>query len=119
MRDRARRSAAPVAAALTALALLGGCIIHGEAPEPRPLTPAEMAVRLLPGQMNVSIELQKSCQPVGTIARFQSEYDIRIATVAAGGNVAQFIQDVSYTHTENYFTTRFAASDVRFWACPQ
>ena len=115
-----RHTAARVAAALSTLALVGGCFIHGgEVPEQRPLSPAELAVRIVPGQMNVSIGLQKHCRPVGTIMRFQNEYDIRVATVSAGGNVAQYINSESYTRTENnVVTAAAAASDVRFWACP-
>ena len=120
MPDGVRSSTARVAVALSVLALVGGCFSYGsEVPEQRPLTPAELAVRIAPGQMNVSIGLQQHCRPVGTIMRSQSEYDMRVAAVAAGGNVAQFIQDVSYTHTsDNVVTAAYAAKDVRFWACP-
>ncbi len=119
MPDGARSTVARVAASLMALALAGGCYAYGEVPERRPLTPTELAVRFVPGSMNVSIGLQRTCRPVGTIMRFHNAYDVRLATVAAGGNVAQFIQDVSYTHSSNYVVTAaYAASDVRFWACP-
>jgi hypothetical protein len=119
MPDRTRRTAARVAVALITLAFLGGCFVHGEVPEQRPLSPAELAVQIVPGQMHVSIGLQKHCRPVGTIMRFQTEYDIRMATVSAGGNVAQYINSESYTRTENnVVTAASAASDVRFWACP-
>jgi hypothetical protein len=115
----ARLRTARAAVALLTLALAGGCFFHGEVPEQRPLSPAELAVQIVPGQMNVSIGLQKHCRPVGAIQRFQNDYDIRVATVAAGGNVAQYIQDVSYQRTENNtVTASYAASDVRFWACP-
>ena len=114
----ARRTAARVAAALMALALVGGCFGYTEAPERRPLTQAELAVRILPGQMNVSIELQKSCRPVGMLARINNEYDMRVAAVASGGNVVQLINHMSYTQTDNNFTTTSSATDVRFWACP-
>lgn len=118
MPDGIRRTAAGVAVALTTLALVGGCLLHGGGPERRELTPAELAVRVLPGEMHVSIELQKNCKPVGTIERFQNEYDIRVHTVSVGGNVAQLINQMSYSRTENNYTTTFAATDVRFWACP-
>ena len=119
MPDVARPRTARVAVALLTLALAGGCFIHGEAPEQRPLTPAELAVQIVPGGMAMSIGLQQRCRPVGTIARFSNEYDIRVATVAAGGNVAQRLQDVSSMRTENnVVTSAYAASDMRFWACP-
>ena len=118
MPDGTRRTTARVAVVLITLALLGGCFVHGEAPERRPLSPAELAVRILPGQMNVSIELQKNCRPVGTIARIDNEYDMRVQTVAVGGNVVQLINQMSYTQSDNNQTTTTSATDVRFWACP-
>jgi hypothetical protein len=103
---------------MIALALAGGCFLHGGGAERRELTMQELAVRVLPGEMHVSIQLQKSCQPVGTIDRHTNEYDIRVQTVANGGNVAQLINQVSYSRTENNYTTTFAATDVRYWRCP-
>jgi hypothetical protein len=113
-----RHTAARVAAALSTLALMGGCFVHGEAPEQRPLTPAELAVRIVPGQMHVSIGLQKHCRPVGTIARINNEYDMRVAAVASGGNVVQLINQMSYTQSDNNSSVTTSATDVRFWACP-
>jgi hypothetical protein len=104
--------------ALITLALLGGCFAYTEAPERRALTPAEMAVRILPGEMSVSIELQKRCRPVGALVQINNEYDMRVQAVAAGGNVAQLINHMSYTRTDNNYTTTSSATDVRFWACP-
>jgi hypothetical protein len=113
-----RRTAARVAVALMTLALLGGCFGYTETPERRPLTMAELAVRIVPGQMHVSIGLQKQCRPVGMIMRIGNEYDMRVAAVAAGGNVVQLINHMSYTQSDNNSTTTTSATDVRFWACP-
>ena len=109
---------ARVAVTLTTLALVGGCFGYTETPERRPLTMAELAVRIVPGEMHVSIGLQRSCRPVGTIARINNEYDMRVAAVASGGNVVQLINHMSYSQTDNNFTTTSSATDVRFWACP-
>lgn len=117
MRDTTRRTAARMAAALTTLALVGGCVITTGVAR-RELNAAELAVRVLPGEMHVSVELQKACRPVATIERFTNEYDIRVHAAANGANVAQLINQMSYSRTENNYTTTFAATDVRFWACP-
>jgi uncharacterized protein YcsI (UPF0317 family) len=113
-----RRTAARVAAALSTLVLLGGCFVHGEVAERRPLTMAELAVRIVPGQMHVSIGLQKQCRPVGTIERINNEYDMRVQAVANGGNVVQLINQMSYTQSDNNSSVTTSATDVRFWACP-
>ncbi|HEY3359192.1 MAG TPA: hypothetical protein VGQ83_38440 [Polyangia bacterium] len=118
MPDRPHRTAAAAAAGVIALALGAGCFAHLEAAEPRPLSPAELAVQVLPGAQEVSIRLAQTCRPVGLIERFQSEYDIRVRTVQLGGNIAQVINNVSYSSTTNNYTVRFAATDLRFWACP-
>ena len=100
MPARIHRAAAPWAAGTLALTLAAGCFAHmGE--ERRELTPQGLAVQVLPGRQEISIRLAQTCRPIGGITRLQSEYDLRVHAVQLGANVAQVINEVSYSSSTN------------------
>ncbi|MDT8318749.1 MAG: hypothetical protein RQ824_12295 [bacterium] len=88
--------------------------------ERRPLSEKELNVKEVGAEQKVTLSLKESCKPVGKIKTFRDSYDIAIATVASGGNVAQVIngmKKVSGVHMVNP-NAGIWSYDVRFWKCP-
>jgi hypothetical protein len=109
--------------AVGALALASGCFVYAETPvERRPLTQAEMAVRVLPDSMNLGGLLQKSCRPIRGVVTVTSEYDMRVAAVAAGANTAEVLSADDHRRpvgTAGDYTVyeKWKTFDVRLWDC--
>jgi len=84
----------------------------------RPLTIEESRVRIVRSDANVTQWLKKNCKRKSTVMTFNSDYGIRIGTVAQGGNFAQIVYGSSQTSQNNYSSWSSTTYDIVAWLCP-